>query len=76
MVCLFGVFPGSWGNIPLDEKTTRDTQIVAENILYFPVIFCNKKSHFLTRLIRTVFTIHTYLFPTSDFNEILNNMLC
>ena len=58
------------------KKITRDTQIMAENILCFPVIFCNKKSHFLTRLIRTVFTIHTYLFPTSDLNELLNNMLC
>ena len=41
------------------------------------IIFSNKKKITFPRgLFRTVFTVHTYLLFTSDFNELLNNTVC
>ena len=77
MVCLFGIFPGSWGNIPLANWTTWDAQIKAGSISCLLIIFSNKKKITFPRgLFRTVFTVHTYLLFTSDFNELLNNTVC
>lgn len=38
--------------------------------------FNKKKITFPRGLFRTVFTVHTYLLFTSDFNELLNNTVC
>ena len=77
MVCLFGIFPGSWGNIPLAKKNHMRRPNQSRKHFVFAYNFCNeKKITFPRGLFRTAFTVHTYLLFTSDFNELLNNTVC